>query len=41
MEDYNVLNRWWFWTAIAAFVAGGVVAVVALSNPAPASPTMP
>ncbi|HTU60189.1 MAG TPA: carboxypeptidase-like regulatory domain-containing protein, partial [Polyangiales bacterium] len=34
----SVLTRWWFWTAVAAVAAGGVVTAVLLSQPAPISP---
>jgi hypothetical protein len=36
-DDGSVLTRWWFWTAVAAVAAGGVVTAVLLSTPAPRS----
>jgi len=36
-DEYTVLDRWWFWTALVAVVAGGVaaIAIVASQDPAP------
>jgi len=36
-DEYTVLDRWWFWTAVVALVAGGVaaIAIVASQNPSP------
>jgi tetratricopeptide (TPR) repeat protein len=36
-----VYKRWWFWTGIAAVVAGGVVATVLLTRSDPAHGTLP
>ncbi len=36
-DEYTVLDRWWFWTAVVAIAAGGAVAIgiVASQDPSP------
>jgi tetratricopeptide (TPR) repeat protein len=34
-EDYTVLDRWWFWTALVAVVGGGIAAAVIVSSQPP------
>lgn len=36
-----IYKRWWFWTGIAAVVAGGVVAAVVLTRPEASHGTLP
>jgi tetratricopeptide (TPR) repeat protein len=40
-DEYTVLDRWWFWTAVVAIVAGGAIAIgiVASQDPSPAGGT--
>jgi tetratricopeptide (TPR) repeat protein len=40
-DAYTVLDRWWFWTAVVAIVAGGAIAIgiVASQDPSPAPGT--
>lgn len=37
----SVFERWWFWTAVGAAVAGGVVATVVLTRPEPDEACLP